>query len=185
MYLHFLTPSLCDVYRMKLMMPEHKIISLSFTFQNGSDIVDVQLEITSVSKKEIDRYFNDLMKNTLTISIVEPPAKTLSNAFKFRADHFVDVKKWIHMMPSGLIRSVTIAMQPGAADLEILVDMSEGVNLDDMRTWLHWEEVDEALRGSVQRAQHYTGDQVDLVEIILKTEVEIFSFSLNTEKFLN
>lgn len=185
MYLHFLTPSLCDVYRMKLIMPEHKITSLTLAFQDGSDVVNVQLEMTSVSKKEIDRYFNDMMKDTLTISIAEPSAKKLSNAFKFRTDYFTDVQKWIHMMPPGLIRSITISRQPDTSNLEILVDMSEEVNLADMRAYLLWEEIDNSMRESVQRVQHYTGEQVDLYKIIVKAESKISLLPVLTEEYLN
>jgi hypothetical protein len=152
---------------MKLMMPEHKIRSLTLSFQDDPEIVDVLLEITSISDNEFDRYFNNLMRDTLTISLPQPPAQSLPNAFKFKAECFVDVKKWIHAMGSGRIISITISMQTDTTDLEVLVHMHEEITLNDMRDYLHMVEECDILWNSVQRIQHYTGNCTSFSEAVI------------------
>lgn len=157
--------SLCNLFRTTLMMREN-VKSLTLSFSKKKEQVNVLMEITALSDDNIIRHFDNLMKKTLTLKKTKKAIVPKGNAYKFSAEYFDDVKRWLRAMPQKKIHSITITFNEKFPYVEVLVYMPEHIRLNDIRDYLQWVEDGHVMRESVQRIQHYTGKRNEFSKAI-------------------
>jgi hypothetical protein len=150
----FTAESLWNVFRMTLLMSDN-IKSLTLSFKKHTEQVKVLLNVSDISDNELGNYFSDLMRKTLRVKKKEAKAAG-TNAYKFRAEGFSSVKKWIEVMPKGIIKSITITFNY-TASVEVLVYMQDHVKLVHIQEYLQRVEEGDVMWESVQTPENYIG----------------------------